>query len=67
MEAGGTGDGQLIGSIIGLILLAIPLQQIFHKAGFSRLWALLLIFGPLGWLVCWLLLALRDWPARRGA
>lgn len=65
MEPSGAGNEQLVFSLVSLILLAIPFQQIFHKAGFSRAWTLLLILGPIGWLACWLFLALREWPAQR--
>ena len=65
MDDGG-GGVQFIWAIIGFIILFIPFQKIFAKAGFSRAWALLLLIPLLGTFLCWLVLALRHWPAGEG-
>lgn len=51
--------------LIGFLLFAIPFWVIFRRAGFSPLWALLLLIPGLGVFLCWLMLAMRDWPTRR--
>ena len=50
---------------ISAVLLFIPVARIMKRAGFSPLWAGLLIVPGIGLLLCFVLLALRKWsPAK---
>ena len=60
------GIGQLIGALVGIVLVLIPLWKIFGKTGRSP-WLSLLVFIPgLGSLICALILAFGRWPAVDG-
>ncbi len=64
MEHAGDGVIGAVASLIGFLIVAYPLQNIFARAGFARLWAIVLLLGPIGWFVCWTMLAVRRWPRR---
>ena len=51
-------------SLTGLIILW-PLWRIFRRAGFHPAWSLLIFLPGLGWLIIYLVLAFRTWPALR--
>lgn len=65
MDIEGNVIGQLIAAIIAFIIVAIPFQKIFARAGFSRAWVIMLLIPYFGVFFCWLLLAARRWPVNR--
>ena len=67
MDQGGIGASDLLMGLISFIVLAIPFQNVFAKAGFSRWWVLFLFLGPIGWFICWTMLAVREWPRKAKA
>ena len=56
-------DPSLLLAILAFIIIFIPMQKVFSKAGFSRAWAFLLVLGPVGVFICWMILAVRQWPS----
>ncbi len=49
------------------LVVAVPVVQVFRRAGFRPYWAALLGVPQVGLILCLLLLALRKWPQSQGA
>lgn len=47
-----------------LLLTVIPMARIFFRAGFHWLWGALCFIPIAGPIVCWCILAARDWRWR---
>lgn len=52
----------LVFSLVGFLIFAIPIMEIIHKAGYSRIW-ILMWFVPLVNIVFLWIFAFSRWPA----
>ena len=55
----------ILGWLIGGVLIAIPFFRIFTRAGLSPWWSLLVFLPLLGLFICWLILAIAQWKSER--
>jgi uncharacterized membrane protein YhaH (DUF805 family) len=65
-DQSGSALEEVLFAVIGLALVVVPMGRIYHRAGFSWAWALLMFIPSLGWIVCWVVLGARTWRWRRG-
>ena len=52
-----------VGVLLTLLLLVIPVWRILRRAGMHPAWSLLLVVPYVGFLIVYLMLAFRRWPA----
>lgn len=63
MDEGTNGAAILIGLVIWFVVLGIPVMKILNKAGFSRVWVLLVFVPLLNIIFLWIFAFVR-WPTR---
>jgi hypothetical protein len=52
---------EVIGTIIGLLIFAIPFWKILDRTGLSKAWVLALLLPGLGVFILWLVIARSQW------
>jgi hypothetical protein len=53
----------LVFIVIGFLIFALPVMEIVHKAGYSRIWILVWFVPLLNIIMLWVF-AFSRWPAR---
>jgi len=56
----------LVFGLIGFLIFALPMMEIIHKAGYSRIW-ILIWFVPLVNLIFLWIFAFSRWPSQNKA
>lgn len=52
---------EIVGTIVGFMLFAIPFWKILDRTGQSKAWVVVLLLPVLGVFILWLVLAVSQW------